>query len=240
VTSRLGLTRVELIATVALLIAVASVGVLLLRPVGSAGRVGDTGEPIISFDAVSLAPARAGAALPACPDGRRPPPAGPLAAVRLPCLGAPGVVNPAAGFAGKDALINLWATDCAPCRAELPALSAYATRRGAIPVLAVDQRDQPERALALLSDLKVKLPVVADPVGAVPAALHSPPALPLSYLLRADGSVSPVWPPVPFASADDVAVAVARLRGAPHPGTASPVPAGASVPSPSPSAPAGS
>jgi thiol-disulfide isomerase/thioredoxin len=144
------------------------------------------------------------------------------------------VVSPAAGLAGRDALINLWATDCAPCRAELPALSAYAARPHAIAVLAIDQRDQPEPALALLTDLKVKLPVVADPVGAVPAALHSPPALPLSYLLHADGSVSAVWPPVPFGSADDVATAVRRLRAAPHQRPASPVPAGDPAPSGSP------
>lgn len=239
-TSRLGLTRVELAATVALLVAVAAVGVVLLRPVGPVARSGDAGEPIVSFDIASLAPARAAAALPACPDSHVPAPAGPLATLRLPCLGVPGVVHPAAGLAGKDALINLWATDCAPCRAELPALSTYAARQHAVAVVAIDQRDQPEQALALLADLKVKLPVVSDPTGAVPAALHSPPALPLSYLLHADGSVSAVWPPVPFASADDVAAAVSRLRAAPRHAPASPVPAGHPAPTPSPSTPAGS
>jgi thiol-disulfide isomerase/thioredoxin len=230
----------ELAATVALLVAVAVVGVMLLRPVEPVARSGDVGEPIISFDPASLAPARAAAALPPCPDARVPAPAGPLATLRLPCLGVAGVVHPAAGLAGKDALINLWATDCAPCRAELPALSEYAARPGAIAVLAIDERDQPEQALALLAELKVKLPVASDPIRAVPAALHGPPALPLSYLLHADGSVSPVWPPVPFTSADDVAAAVQRLRAAPRPVRASPGPAGRPGPSVSPSIPAGS
>ena len=39
-----------------------------------------------------------------------------------------------------------------------------------------------------------------------------PPALPVSYVVRADGSVARVDPPTPFTSADEVAAAVERLR----------------------------
>ncbi len=44
------------------------------------------------------------------------------------------------------------------------------------------------------------------------SALAVPPALPVSYVVRADGSVTRVDPPTPFTSADEVAAAVERLR----------------------------
>jgi hypothetical protein len=63
----------------------------------------------------------------------------------------------------------------------------------------------------LLTDLRVHLPAVADPDGVVTRALRLPPGLPLSYVIRADGSAALVDPPVPFATPQDVATAVARL-----------------------------
>ena len=93
----------------------------------------------------------------------------------------------------------MWASWCAPCREELPALAQYAARPGSAPVLTVDVRDDPVAALSLLRDLRVTLPAVTDPQGALRGALDVPPALPASYVVRADGTVRRVDPPVPFA-----------------------------------------
>ena len=91
-------------------------------------------------------------------------------------------------------------------------LAAYAARPAAIEVLGIDVRDDPRAALRLLTELGVALPSVTDPDGALRTALDIPPALPVSYLLRADGSVVRVDPPMPFRTPDDVAAAVERLR----------------------------
>jgi hypothetical protein len=96
-------------------------------------------------------------------------------------------------------------------------LAEYAAGPGAVAVLEVDERDLPKPALALLADLRIKLPTVADPTGALTALLHSPPGLPISYLLRADGSVAALAQPGPFRSASAVAETVTRLRAAPRP-----------------------
>jgi thiol-disulfide isomerase/thioredoxin len=129
----------------------------------------------------------------------------------VPCLGEQGLVELGRVLAGRPALLNVWASWCAPCRTELPALAGYAARPGAVPVLGVDVRDDPRAALALLDELDIRLPMVTDPDDVLRVALDIPPGLPMSYLVRADGSVIRVDPPIPFGTADDVAAAVARL-----------------------------
>lgn len=169
-------------------------------------------------DDAALVDARARAALQPCPVVTATPdavPSGPLVGIGVPCLGAPGMVDLAAALAGRTALLNVWASWCEPCRTELPVLAEYARRPGAIQVIGVNVQDAPDAALGLLSSVGVRLPSVTDPGGALHAALQLPPALPVSYLLMADGSVRRIDPPTPFRSADDVAAALVRYQVVP-------------------------
>jgi thiol-disulfide isomerase/thioredoxin len=213
--SRTGATRAEVVST-AVVVALVVLGIVALWPRSpqtdaASGPAGAATAAPAASDA-DLAPLRAAAALAPCPAPAGAPAAGPLVGVVVPCLGAPGTVDLGVALAGRPALINVWASWCQPCRAELPALAAYAARSDAVPVLGVDVRDDPRSALALLRELGVTLPSVIDPDDRLRVALALPPALPVSYVVRADGSVVRVDPPTPFGSADEVAAAVARLR----------------------------
>jgi len=115
---------------------------------------------------------RAEAGIPACPDDVRTgsgPVDGGLPELTLPCLG--GGQDVELSSLRGPLVVNLWASWCVPCRAELP----YFDRLDAagVPVLGVDFEDtQPDQALALAADAGVSYPSLADVEGTVRAPLR--------------------------------------------------------------------
>lgn len=90
-----------------------------------------------------------------------------------------------ADFRGRPVLLNLWATWCAPCIAELPTLNAVAATPG-LTVLAVSQDTQPEKVAPFLAQRGLKaLQPYRDPRLALSVALAA--NLPTTVFYGADG-----------------------------------------------------
>lgn len=195
------------------LIAVVALAVAVWPRASHEGRSGGAAVAQQQDSAVG-AQQRAAAALADCP---RPAAGalarGPLAGITLDCLTDGRPVDLAAALAGRPALINLWAYWCQPCAHELPALQQYADRVGpALTVLTVHSDPAEAKALARLQDLNVHLPGVQDGAARVHAVVGAPSVLPVSVLVRADGSIADVVVR-PFDNVGDIAQTVADELG---------------------------
>jgi len=99
-----------------------------------------------------------------------------------------------ADFEGKPLLLNIWATWCAPCKAEMPTLDALAaSEKGRMNVIAVSQ-DLEGRApvAAFFKETAVKnLVPYTDADNALLTAFNNAIALPTTILYDSDGKE--VW-----------------------------------------------
>lgn len=170
--------------------------------------------------APSLAADRARAALPACVPATDHTTTSALAGIRVTCLADGGPVDLGAMLGGRPALVNVWASWCQPCQRELPVLDTYAGQPGAVRVIGVQVQSPQRDGLDLLASLGVHLPMVFDASGAfdnggvAAKALRLPAVLPVSYLVRPDGTATVVRRPAQvLLSVADVKQAVATYLG---------------------------
>lgn len=168
----------------------------------------------VGADPGALSALRSDAALEPCPAPSSAPAADSvLAGITLECVGDGSGVDLASALAGRPALLNLWAYWCGPCAEELPYMQQFSDRAGdAVTVLTVHTDPQQASALSRLVDYSVTLPGVQDADGRVAAAVGAPAVLPVSVLIRPDGSVAKILPQ-PFRSVEEIAVAVEQNLG---------------------------
>ncbi len=97
---------------------------------------------------------------------------------------------------GKVVVLNLWATWCGPCREEMPALDAFATRyapRGVV-VVGLDEDDAKDvdEVRKVMTAFHYPVLMAAD---ASTDAFHQPRVLPMTYVIDAQGVIrARLWP----------------------------------------------
>ncbi len=91
-------------------------------------------------------------------------------------------------FRGKWVVLNYWATWCAPCRKEIPDLSALNDARDDIIVLGLAFEDTDvENFDAFLAEFKPSYPLLLVDVYAPPEPFGAPRVLPTTIILNPEG-----------------------------------------------------
>ena len=195
------------LAAIGVAVAIAAAAVLYGKAPPAGKAAGDC-PPSSAALAARLAPLAKGEVA-AFVAARRPRPAAALA-----FNGPDGAKLTLADFRGRNLLVNLWATWCAPCRAEMPALDRLQAEAGGpkFEVVAVNvDTARLERPAAFLNEIGVKtLSRYADPSADSFEALRQSGealGLPTSLLVDAEGcEIGVVGGPAKWDSSDALAL----------------------------------
>jgi thiol-disulfide isomerase/thioredoxin len=90
---------------------------------------------------------------------------------------------------GRPAVVNLWASSCAPCRRELPEIEHLARDAPGVVVLGVITGDTREAAASAAVDFGITFPAVFDPGMTLLHRLGRN-AIPVTLFIDAHGAVA--------------------------------------------------
>jgi thiol-disulfide isomerase/thioredoxin len=112
---------------------------------------------------------------------------------------------------GQVVVVNLWATWCPPCRAEMPALERVwrQYRDQGLVILAANQQESTARVATFVEQYDLTFPVLLDREGSV-GSLYRLRAYPTTYFIGRDGIIHKVVIGGPMSEAL-IASSVAKL-----------------------------
>lgn len=167
----------------------AAAAVLLLAGACTSGSETDTvpapGDSDIAVDTPELRTLKAAAQVEDCVPGTA---ASELPALTLPCLGGGPDVD--LSTLQGPMVINFWASNCGPCRVEMPVLQEFhETYADRVSVLGIDMQDgYPGIALKQTKQRGATYPQLADPGGDLLSETAFAQARGLPYLAFVDGA----------------------------------------------------
>lgn len=97
-------------------------------------------------------------------------------------------------YLGQVVLVNLWATWCPPCKAEMPTLQAYyqAHKAQGFTLIAVNAGDSASEVQMFVDKLGLTFPIWLDPNNAALRAFRTT-GLPSSFVIDRGGQVRLAW-----------------------------------------------
>ena len=88
---------------------------------------------------------------------------------------------------GRPVIVNLWASWCAPCREEIPAISAFATDNPDVTIVGVAVQDPEQSAREFAASIGATYPLGLGTAGFEDAYPHL--GLPATYIIDETGTV---------------------------------------------------
>ncbi len=106
-----------------------------------------------------------------------------------------GVTRSLADYRGQVVLVNLWATWCPPCKAEMPTLQAYHDKYAddGFVVIAVNDGDPTPDVIQFVKDYRLSFPVWLDPTYIATEDAFKTMNLPSSFVIDRKGTVRLSW-----------------------------------------------
>jgi cytochrome c biogenesis protein CcmG/thiol:disulfide interchange protein DsbE len=116
-------------------------------------------------------------------------------APELALLDTESIPRSLADYHGQVVLVNLWATWCAPCKEEMPALQSFYNRyrdQGFV-VIAVNDGDPTKDVLEFVEDYQLTFPVWLDPTYIATEQAFKTLTLPSSFVIDRTGTIQLQW-----------------------------------------------
>jgi cytochrome c biogenesis protein CcmG/thiol:disulfide interchange protein DsbE len=106
-----------------------------------------------------------------------------------------GATQELSDLRGQVVLVNLWATWCGPCQAEMPLLQQYfeGHRESGFTIVAIEDGEPASDVRSFVAEYKLTFPVWLDPTHqATDHAFHAI-GIPTSYVIDRSGQVRLMW-----------------------------------------------
>lgn len=106
-----------------------------------------------------------------------------------------GEIHSLADYRGQVVLVNLWATWCPPCKAEMPTLQAFYNKykEEGFTIIAINDGDPTADVLQFEKDYRLSFPIWLDPEYYATEKAFKTLNLPSSFLIDRAGTVRLMW-----------------------------------------------